>query len=242
MTEVFSIDDLLTMNTMLLGRGAPNQEDGIGYNKADFGACVNYYEGLSDAQVADLAKRLVKYSKTQLHIDRDLMKATAEYYMMKVTGEFDRADGVSVNVTEDGTLISFRYNEEFVETIKSLPKRRYDGDTKQWIVPNGDVAKTLEALRKVGADVDNALEYIKNNEIIKDNIASKVDILTTFNDNDVLIKFEYNQDIVNEIKKIDKSARKYNPDYKYWTINKEYFKSFMQSLRDVANFKAIKQG
>ena len=94
--NVFTVEELLTMNETMLGRGMPVQEDGVGYNKADYGACVNYYHGLSNAQVADLAKRLVKYSETQLHIDKEMMKETAEYYASLVKDGEDRSNGVSI--------------------------------------------------------------------------------------------------------------------------------------------------
>lgn len=237
--EVFSVDELLTMNAMMLGRGMPTQDDGVGYNKADYGACSKYYEGLSDAQVADLAKRLVKYSNTQLHIDKELMKKTAHHYLMKVTGEFDRKDGVSVSITDVGTLISFSYNEKFIEIIKSERKRQYDADTKQWVVPNDRVIPVLNKLWTVGADVSNALEYASNHELIQKAIENKTDILTVFGENEVYIKFDYNKDIVEEIKKIDKSARKYNPQHKYWAINNSQFKPLMKALKSIANFKAM---
>lgn len=240
MSNVFSVEELLMMNEMMLGRGMPVQHDGIGYNKADYGACANYWYGLSDAQVADLAKRLVKYSNTQLHIDREIMKDTANYYMMKVTGEFDRTDGVSVNVTENGTLISFRYNELFIEIIKQQPKRQYDAENKQWIVPNSNVVKVLEALGEVGADVRNALAYVENHPLIKDaENNNKIDVLIKVNDNDVFMKFEYNKDIVDEIRKLDKSDRKWNAEYKYWAIKKDKVKDLMESIMDIANFKKI---
>src|SRR6185437_3101424 len=155
---ILSVEELLSINELMLGRGVPNQDDGIGYNKADYGACANYFYGLSDAQVADLAKRLVKYSKTQLNLDRQMMMDTAEHYDMKVTGEFDRTEGISINITENGTLISFRYNDTFIETIKRQPKRQYDGESKQWIVPNDRVIPVLNELATVGADVRNALK------------------------------------------------------------------------------------
>lgn len=240
--DVFSVDELITMNTYMLGRGMPTQDDGVGYNKADYGACSNYYDGLSDAQIADLAKRLVKYSETQLHIDKQLMKDTAKYYADKVKGDFDRTDGVSVNVTEDGTLISFRYNEVFIETIKAQPKRQFDGESKQWVVPNEQAIQTLQALAEVGADVKNAIEYVKDHPLIKDSKPSKVEILTSFGENEVFIKFDYNKDVVSEIKKLDKSCRKWNPQHKYWAIRNSHFKALMQALKDIASFKAIRHG
>lgn len=240
--EVFSVDELLSMNVMMLGRGMPTQDDGMGYNKADYGACSKYYDGLSDAQVADLAKRLVKYSNTQLDVDKELMKETAKHYQSLVECDADRRDGISISITDEGTLISFSYNEKFVEVIKAQPVRKYDANTKQWIVPNDRVIPVLNALWTAGADVSNALKYASNHKLIQKAIENKTEILTTFGENEVYIKFDYNKDIVAEIKKIDKSARKWNPQHKYWAINNSQFKPLMKALNSIASFKAIKQG
>src|SRR5690606_35483155 len=115
--------------------GMPTQDDGVGYNKADYGVCSNYFNGLSDAQIADLAKRLVKYSNTQLNMDKEVMKETAKYYESLVVDGY-REDGVSIDIGENGTIIIFKYNDAFIRVIKSQPKRQFDPESKQWIVPN----------------------------------------------------------------------------------------------------------
>ena len=122
MSRIFSPEELVLINEKMLSRGMPVTDDGVGYNKADYGACSNYYWGMSDAQIADLSKRLVKYCNTQLGLDKEQMKETHNYYMMKVTGEHDRTDGISLNVTEDGTLIIFMVTQKLI--LKSLDNRR----------------------------------------------------------------------------------------------------------------------
>lgn len=236
---ILSVEELLNINDIMLGRGAPNQEDGMGYNKADYGACVNYFNGLSDAQVADLAKRLVKYSKTQLHLDKQMMMDTAEHYHMLVTGEFDRTDGVSVNVTENGTLISFRYNELFIEIIKAQPKRQYDGESKQWVVPNSNAINVLEALAEAGADVKNALEYVRNHELCKEKEVEKTEILTKYDGDFALLKFEYNKSIIDAIKLIDNKDRQWNPQFKFWAIKQQHIENLKNALNNVAIFKVV---
>lgn len=162
MSEIFTIDELLSLNDMMLGRGKPMQDDGVGYNKADYGVCSNYFFGVSDAQVADLAKRLVKYSVTQLNIDKQLMQETSEYYRNLLTDDDSRVEGVSVNITREGTLISFRYNESFINVVRKQPNRIYDRERKQWIVPTCNAIKVLKELECVGADTKNAIKYFNN--------------------------------------------------------------------------------
>lgn len=241
-SDVFLIDELLAMNEYMLSRGMPVQDDGIGYNKADYGVCSNYYYGLSDAQIADLARRLVKYSETQLHIDRELMEETAKYYESLVKDGQDRNNGVSISVMEEETLISFKYNEDFIDVIRKQPKRRWDSKSKQWAVPNNHVIKVLKELEKVGADVENAINYAMNHKLITNAKPEKVDVLLYFDEDVVLMKFNYNEEILKRVKKIDKKYRKWNPQHKYWIIAKDKFKPLMESLKHLANFKSIKQG
>lgn len=241
-SDVFLIDELLAMNEYMLSRGMPVQDDGVGYNKADYGVCSNYYYGLSDAQIADLARRLVKYSETQLHIDRELMEETAKYYESLVKDGQDRNNGVSISVMEEETLISFKYNEDFIDVIRKQPKRRWDSKSKQWAVPNNHVIKVLKELEKVGADVENAINYAMNHKLITNAKPEKVDVLLYFDEDVVLMKFNYNEEILKRVKKIDKKYRKWNPQHKYWIIAKDKFKPLMESLKHLANFKAIKQG
>ncbi|AYP68137.1 HepA-related protein [Bacillus phage vB_BcoS-136] len=235
--KIFSVEELVQFNEKMLGRGMPVMEDGIGYNKADYGACANYFYGMSYPQVADLAKRLMKYCKTQLGLDRSDMKATAEYYMMKVTGEFDRTEGVSVNITEKGTLISFRYNELFIEIIKRQPKRQYDAETKQWIVPNENAIKTLKALEFANADVRNAIEYAESHELIKNAKPKKTTVECKAEGLYTIVSFKYNKEIVETIKEL--KDRKYDVDNKSWKIQTSALKFLTDKLNDIADFKLV---
>lgn len=232
--SVLSIQDLIIINEGMLGRGMPVVEDGVGYNKADYGACANYFYGMSDAQVADLAKRLVKYSNTQLHLDKQMMKDTAEYYKSLVKDDFDRTDGVSVNITENGTLISFRYNETFINIIKAQPRRQYDGDNKQWIVPNADALITLEKLADAGADVKNAMEYVGNHELCKIEKTKKVEVLSKTDGEWTLLKFDYNERILDAIRKVERADRQWNSKYKYWAVKNNHMNSILDSIEEIA--------
>jgi hypothetical protein len=242
MSNLFTKEELLQFNEMMLGRGMPVEHDGIGYNKADFGACATYYNGLSDAQLADLAKRLVKYSETQLNVDKQMMKYTAKDLAEKANGA-DRSDGVSIEVREDGVLFAFRYNETFIEIIKKQPKRRFDGDSKCWIVPLENAVACLNELWTVGADVNNALVHIMHSEIYQDFLQKswdeRVEVLTKIDGEYALLKFDYNKDILEEIKSIDKKDRQWNADFKFWAVKKNYLEMLQEKLYEIAEFKLI---
>jgi hypothetical protein len=241
MTKLFTKEELLNLNETMLGRGMPVQEDGIGYNKADYGACATYFYGISDAQYADLAKRLVKYCKTQLGLDKEDMKATYEYFKQIADEKgYSREDGISLNITENGTLISFRYNETFIETIKNQPKRQWDAENKNWIVPNKEVIPTLNALWTVGADVDNAMQYAMNHDLIINTIFEpKAEVLTKIQNGHALLKFDYNKDIVNAIKEIPFKDRQWNADFKFWAVKEDYLEDLKVKLHDIASFNLV---
>lgn len=234
---LFTKEDLLRFNEALLGRGMPVEVDGVGYNKADYGACSNYYNGLSDAQLADLAKRLVKYTETQLGVDKATMKETAEALAEQI-GEYDRTDGISIDVRDTWTLISFRYNEEFVNIIKEQKRRQYEPKSKQWVVPNEDVVTVLRALEEAGADVANAIDYYKS-VYQPPAIKPKTKVLVKYKDEKVLLKFDYNKEIVERVKSIEYKDRQWNPQHKFWSIEPRHLEVLQKDLENIANFKQI---
>lgn len=231
----FTKGELIAFNEMMLGRGVPNSEDGIGYNKADYGVCATYFKGLSDAQYADLAKRLTKYCETQLSICKESMKDTAKELAVLSDGA-DRSNGISLDIREDGVMISFRFNTDYISVVKSQPKRKYDAESRNWIIPEQNILKALKDLEAVGADVANAVEYA-NEKCLQ--LASKKlsDVVAVAdNDNKTLLKFNYNKEILEGIKNIEKSKRKWNADKKYWIINSECIENLKAELSDVAKF------
>lgn len=235
--SIFSKDELLSFNEQLLGRGMPIQQDGIGYNKADYGACSTYYHGLSDAQLADLAKRLVKYSKTQLDVDKEKMQRTANK-LLDIAGNNNRVYGVSINIEDNKTNIYFKYNEVFINCIKLSNICQWNANEKCWCVENKSLIIILDKLKSVGADVDNAMTYALENIETLDK-KQEVIVKLVPNDNMALLKFDYNQNIVNEIKKFDKSSRQWNEQFKFWAVNVNCFKILTNSLSDVAVFKFV---
>lgn len=252
---IFSKQDLLRFNEMMLGRGMPNQQDGVGYNKADFGSCAKYYNALSDAQFADLARRLVKYSKTQLGVNKEDMIRTAESFEALV-GEKDKLDGVSIDIREDGTLISFRYNYNFTHVISRSSSRKFDGESKCWIVPHAKTIEVLEELKKVNADVDNAIEYALSNETVQEaikrreqevqkykqistDIEKKKNVDCEIGEDFTILSFSYNKKIVDKVKELKFCDRKYDPDTHKWSIRNEYFEWLKKGLEQEFSFNIV---
>lgn len=237
MSNLFNERELLDLNEMMLGRGMPVQEDGVGYNKADYGACERYFKGCSNAQLADLAKRLVKYCNTQLGLDKADMQATHEHFA-ELAGNYKKEDGISLNITENGTLFSFRYNETFIEIIKRQPRRQWDAENKNWIVPNDLVIPTLNKLYLVGADVDNAMVYAMGNPLIyRHAFEPEVEIKAIVEEDHALLKFDYHEEVLSVIRKIDIKERQWNAQHKYWKIEKKHFENFKNEVSAFASFK-----
>lgn len=231
--EIFSKEELIEFNEKMLGRGVPSTEDGIGYNKADYSACSTYFYGLSDAQCADLAKRLVKYCNTQLGVERSKMENTYKEYSKNLLLS-DREIGVSIEVFESESSIHFKYNKDFIDVVKRQSNRRYDKDSKTWYVSNKSLINALKDLKAVGADVDNAIEYASSRIKPSEDIATKV--LAKSDGEMMLLKFDYNKLIVDEIKKIDKRNRQWNQEFKFWAVSKCSFDTLKQSLKGIAEF------
>lgn len=227
----FSKDELLAFNEKLLGRGMPVQQDGIGYNKADYGACSTYYNGLSNAQLADLAKRLVKYCNTQLGVDKSKMKYTADELLEVANGQ-SRENGVSISIGEHTTNIYFKYNEFFINCLKLSSKCQWNNNEKCWYTDNKNVIDVLQALNIIGADVDNAMSYaLENIEALDKRQEIMVKLIPQ--DNVAFMKFDFDKDIVDEIKKLDKSNRRWNDEFKFWAVNIAYLDSIISSLSNV---------
>ncbi|MGV4321168.1 hypothetical protein [Bacillus mojavensis] len=163
----FSEEEMIKFNDMMLKRIESNRCIS-GYNNTDRSVCKIFFHGLSYAQLANLAKRLVKYSETQLNVSKESMMETEKYYLEKANIK-DWTKGISLNGGDYLTSVSFRYNEQFIEQIKRRPRGQWfwDNNSKQWLIPNENLIITLKSLEKVGADVKNAIEYAKNHILIQ---------------------------------------------------------------------------
>lgn len=244
---MFTIGELKELNELMLGRGAPVEQDGIGYNKPDYSVCQYYYAGLSNGQLFDLASRLVKYCDTQLNLCSTKMSETAHYFK-KLAKDNEKDEGISVEVGDEYTVVSFKYDYKFVEAIKSVhyKNRKWNKDEKRWYVKNSHVLEALESLKGAGGDVENAIAYVKETigekvEEVKEDVINevkeekKVFKVTAKRKrlNLVLHHEPFNRDIVNNIKELP--YRRYNSNDKTWTINIEDVEALINSLKKIEN-------
>lgn len=171
MDNVYTGEELEEMNRKLLSRGKPNVNDDLGYNRADFNTCSRYYHGLPYTQLAELSKRLIKYTETQLNVDKDKMIRTSEYYEEIADKSYKYNDiSVYIDKESENTIISFDYNKGDNQRLTVLLKYQfncnYDESIERWIVPNNKILNVLMTFKEYGADVDNAISVVKSNGIV----------------------------------------------------------------------------
>lgn len=239
---MYSKEDILKFNEQMIGRGVPSQDDGVGYNRADYSICVNCSYGSSDAQVAELAKRLVKYCATQLGAEKEKMQLSHLYFSEKASKKgFVASDGISLGIEERETRLYFRYNPSFVKVISEIIGRKWDKEQKTWIIPNHKLIDCLEKLKEIGADVENAIEESNANVFVKDAGDDKVEILVRedLKNNVVFLKIPYDSRLISEIQNIKKEFRAWNNKHKFWTINKDSFEMLKDKISVYAIFKEV---
>ena len=239
MENIYTQEELLEMNSTLLQRGAPTQKDDIGYNKPDYTICQGYWYGLSDSQRADLSSRLVKYTKTQLSVDTSKLTATANYYNA-LCNNTNIDNGISVNPGRDYTMVSFRFNWDFINIVKTAKNRKYDSQSKNWFVSNQEIITILEKLEKAGADCKNAIQYLQENlkneqatEVTNQQEPQKIQISVVQRHDKLELSFVYNAEIISAVKSL--INRRYNPNNKSWTIDISEVNSLITKLQKVEN-------
>ena len=88
--SILSKEELMELNYIMLGKGAPVDIDGVGYNKIDY-AKMAYLCGksnISDNEAYVLSSVLLKYTNTQLSHKADRIKETVQHYQKAYQNDF----------------------------------------------------------------------------------------------------------------------------------------------------------
>ncbi len=162
------------LNQAMLEQSKNDIEDGKGYNQVDFLACLHYYYGLSDEQLADLSERLQKYCHTQqLPVSPEQLELSQHYY-----ASTPKKEGINISVASGKkyTAVSFPYSPTYVEVVKRLTtERKFSEERKVWLVLNKEVHTVLDGLYQEGAEVERARAFL-----LEQNILPQVQELQTF--------------------------------------------------------------
>ena len=124
----------------------------------------------------------------------------------------------TVRITRKGehVAIQFEYDQRLVEVAKSFPKRKFDPNEKEWLVPlflYKDVVREFERHTCV-VIVDEEIErFLLEGKEFEPEIP---EVFIRKVGKDYMISFEYNPSLVREIKTLEE--RKFDPGTKNWFI------------------------
>ena len=129
MTSILSKQELMDTNLIMLGKGAPIDIDGIGYNKVDYSkmAYLSTKSDLTDSEAYVLSSVLLKYTTTQLvHIAAEI-KATIAHYQKLVK------EVKVVDFNRNSIQLSWNFNQAVSSHIKTMDRSYF-----KWLRPNGE--------------------------------------------------------------------------------------------------------
>lgn len=244
------------VNATMLGRGAPVERDNFGYNIPDFNKLSSIWMGASKRDLFAISSRLIKYYDTQLegiddfNFTKDDLMETADYYR-ELTENTINKPSVTIGFNNDYTVahVSFKYNNDFICACRDF-KYRFTRASKTWFGDSKTVLALLENLQEAGADAENAIKIVTklmamdiipfdSPSDIEESTKEKLEVIEK-NDNEVILKFDYNPNVVQAIKSLD--FRQFDWNDKTWTIHKfdiaELYKNLDNLNMDLSELEA----
>jgi SWI/SNF-related matrix-associated actin-dependent regulator 1 of chromatin subfamily A len=200
----------------------------VGFNAADGGHVRQFvgYPRLTVAQQQDLHRTMYKYRGQlaelySINFEADIEKPSTDFsHDQEIYEEQLRLDRIyspvkKIFVMDEYVHLEFGYNPYLINQAKKIPGARYSYEDRRWrFKPNKDSEAALTAFAKeCDFQVPDAVwEFIKQFATV---IASS-DKSARLDKSNVIIKFDYNAKLVNEVKLIP--GRSFNPALKCWTI------------------------
>lgn len=134
--NTLSKKELMDINLRMLGKGAPIELDGVGYNKVDYAkmAWLSNNTDLTDNEAYVLATVLLKYTHTQLLHKADEIKATVQHYQKLIK------EVKVVGFNRDEVRLSWNFNTK----ISNYIKHDMDRTHFRWLRPNGEWVLQIE--------------------------------------------------------------------------------------------------
>jgi len=178
---------------VLLSRcdGAVSQ-DGMGFNKFDRNKVDRYVRYEKNYQNEQVLKEVCEKYKNQLGIE-------------KLETEFEKPKyDVIVQESSGELVVKFDYNKEIINRVKKVKGRRYNPKDKNWYIPINQLPKLKIELKdfKVKYDFEESELNEKNGRRIE------------LNSEKIYIYFEYNEDILDNIRSLP--DRRWNKQAKRW--------------------------
>lgn len=238
---------LLAANRHMLGQGAPDIEDGQGYNKLDYNFMKSINERYNEMLPAEtayrVAKTLERYKNTQLSEYKERIEASVEFYKKYK----DTNTLIIQKHTPKEVHATWKYNAELKNAMRKLPSTYY-----KWTKENNVwVCKLqvayLEELRKLLEDYGvecSALDTLDlpeqgttentpppKPEIIKVNVKRK-------DEDSLIVKFEYDRNLVDAIKTSRTSY--FHSANKEWRIDINDAPAVYQAMEKIEHADASK--
>lgn len=134
--SILSKNELMSINLRMLGKGAPIDIDGVGYNKVDYAkmAWLSNNTELTDNEAYVLSTVLLKYTNTQLLHKSKEIKETVQHYQRLIK----KVKVVDFN--RDSVKLMWNFNSKVSEYIKYSMDRTHF----KWLRPNGEWVLQVE--------------------------------------------------------------------------------------------------
>lgn len=126
----------MSINLRMLGKGAPIDIDGVGYNKVDYAkmAWLSNNTELTDNEAYVLSTVLLKYTNTQLLHKSKEIKETVQHYQRLIK------EVKVVDFNRDSVKLMWNFNSKVSEYIKYSMDRTHF----KWLRPNGEWVLQVE--------------------------------------------------------------------------------------------------
>lgn len=134
--SILSKNELMSINLRMLGKGAPIDIDGVGYNKVDYAkmAWLSNNTELTDNEAYVLSTVLLKYTNTQLLHKSKEIKETVQHYQRLIK------EVKVVDFNRDSVKLMWNFNSKVSEYIKYRMNRTHF----KWLRPNGEWVLQVE--------------------------------------------------------------------------------------------------
>lgn len=235
---------LENINDEMIGRGAPDKIDQLGYNVPDFNKLSSIWYGATDEDLYEISSRLLKYYNTQLgeigeFTRKDLIESIEYYKDLKDQGINKKS--VTVGISNDLSVgfVSFKYDEEFIYLLRAK-QYKFDREYKAWYGPISKLKNILESLEKLGADTKNSMVYLENleidenilfekeQEVLKEGFSLKKLKVNKIGEDELSLIFEFDNDLINAIKTL--KTKSFNWNTKAWIIHEYEAKSLYENI------------
>ncbi|ENY99348.1 hypothetical protein HMPREF1092_03256 [Clostridium thermobutyricum] len=141
--------------------------------------------------------------------------------------KISRRNTFKIHVKKDanGIVLMFKYNEKVINSIKKLPFQYRHYEPHKWIVSYGKEEALLNIFIEdeiyKSFNIEELIYLITNPKDIRDNVKFKVNA-TNLNDDVIKLDFNYDKQIIDVIKGLPTTDRRYLVKKRAWIVSQKY--------------------